>query len=70
MILEPEDHSRDAAFCRALHKDTATGKSGLFAILNKDNDAQKIAVDQYFKHWDQKPATDETSSDREVCLYV
>lgn len=65
MSLESEDHARDAAFSRALHKESASEKSGLFAMLSKDNVAQKAAVDQYFKHWDHRPAADETSADRE-----
>jgi hypothetical protein len=50
--LETENHSRDAAFNKAMHK--------------KDKAAQKAAVDEYFKHWDNKAAKDETPETREV----
>lgn len=35
-------------------------------MLKKDKAAQKAAVDEYFKHWDNKTAKDETEADREV----
>lgn len=36
-------------------------------MMKKDKAAQKAAVDEYFKHWDNKTAKDETLEDREVC---
>ena len=36
-------------------------------MLKKDKAAQKAAVDEYFKHWDNKAAKDETPEIREVC---
>jgi sterol 24-C-methyltransferase len=65
--LETEDHSRDAAFNRAMHKDSSNAEGGLRAMIKKDKTAQKAAVDEYFKHWDNKAAKDETDADREVC---
>ncbi|KAI0999799.1 Sterol 24-C-methyltransferase [Podosphaera aphanis] len=65
VILETEDHSRDAAFNSAMHKDSANVEGGLRAMLKKDNSAQKAAVDEYFKHW-EKSAKDETNADREA----
>lgn len=64
--LEQEDHSRDAAFNKAMHKDSSSAEGGFSAMLKKDKDAQKAAVDEYFKHWDNKTAKDETLKDREV----
>jgi sterol 24-C-methyltransferase len=64
--LEQEDHSRDAAFNKAMHKDSANAEGGFRAMLKKDKAAQKAAVDEYFKHWDNKTAKDETEADREV----
>lgn len=64
--LETEDHSRDAAFNKAMHKDSSTAKGGFAAIMKKDTTAQKAAVDEYFKHWDNKAAKDETLADRDV----
>lgn len=66
--LETEDHSRDAAFNKAMHKDSSKATGGFSAMLKKDKAAQKAAVDEYFKHWDNKAAKDETDADREVCL--
>jgi sterol 24-C-methyltransferase len=64
--LETEDHSRDAAFNKALHKDSSTAQGGFSAMLKKDKVAQKAAVDEYFKHWDNKAAKDETPEIIEV----
>jgi sterol 24-C-methyltransferase len=35
-------------------------------MLGKGADGQKAAVDEYFKHWDNKDAKDETPEIREV----
>lgn len=64
--LETEDHSRDAAFNKAMHKDSSNVKGGFRAMIKKDKAAQKAAVNEYFKHWDNKAAKDETDADREV----
>ncbi|KAI9046962.1 hypothetical protein LZ554_009037 [Drepanopeziza brunnea f. sp. 'monogermtubi'] len=64
--LESEDHSRDAAFSKAMHKDSSAAKGGFSAMLKKDKTAQKAAVDEYFKHWDDKSAKDETPEIREA----
>jgi hypothetical protein len=65
--LETEDHTRDAAFNKAMHKDSSSAQGGFSAMLKKDKAAQKAAVDEYFKHWDNKAAKDETPEIREVC---
>ncbi|CCU76613.1 unnamed protein product [Blumeria hordei] len=62
--LEAEDHSRDAAFSKAMHKDSAKAQGGFRAMVGKDKAAQKLAVEEYFKHWD-KGAREETTQDRE-----
>lgn len=66
--LETEDHTRDAAFNKAMHKNSSTAQGGFSAMLKKDKAAQKAAVDEYFKHWDNKAAKDETPEIREVGL--
>lgn len=66
--LEPEDHQRDAEFNRVLHGKSAEARGGFMAMRNKDPKAQKAAVDEYFKHWDNKSAKDETEEIREVSL--
>lgn len=70
VMLETEDHSRDAAFSRAMHKDSSNAEGGFRAMLKKDKSAQKAAVDEYFKHWDNKNAKDETENDREVHMFI
>lgn len=64
--LEAEDKARDAAFNKAMHKDSAGAEGGFSAMMKKDKVAQKAAIDEYFKHWDQKAAATETDADREV----
>lgn len=64
--LEQEDHARDAAFNKALHGKTAKAQGGLAAMRGKDAAAQKAAVDEYFKHWDNQAAEDETEETRAV----
>jgi sterol 24-C-methyltransferase len=68
--VEREDHSRDAAFNKAMHKDSSGAMGGFSAMLKKDKAAQKAAVDEYFKHWDQKAAATETEADREVSVVI
>lgn len=63
--LEKEDHVRDAEFNKALHGQSAQSRGGLLA-MKKNKDAQKAAVDEYFKHWDNKPASDETEETRKA----
>ncbi|RDW66859.1 sterol 24-C-methyltransferase [Coleophoma crateriformis] len=62
--LEQEDHTRDAAFNKAMHQNSAQAAGGFSAMMKKDKAAQKAAVDEYFKHWDNKAAKDETAEDR------
>lgn len=64
--LEQENHTRDAEFNRALHGKSAQSKGGFAAMRGKDAAAQKAAVDEYFKHWDNKPAGEETEEVRAV----
>ncbi|KAH8590719.1 putative sterol 24-C-methyltransferase [Bisporella sp. PMI_857] len=65
-VLESENHSRDAAFNKAMHQDSATATGGFSAMMKKDKTAHKAALDEYFKHWDNKAAKDETLADREA----
>lgn len=65
MALESEDHSRDAAFNKAMHGKSVDSK-GFRSMLNKDHDAHKAATEEYFKHWDNKSAGTETVEIREV----
>ncbi|KAH8883222.1 putative DELTA(24)-sterol C-methyltransferase [Thozetella sp. PMI_491] len=62
--LEAENHTRDADFNKALHGKSSTAQGGIAAMFSKDKDAKKLAVDEYFKHFDNKRAEDETDADR------
>jgi len=64
--LEKEDFERDAAFKEALHGKTAEERKGFLAMMGKDHKAQKEAVDEYFKHWDNKLSADETEEIRKA----
>lgn len=64
--LESEDHLRDAQFNKAMHGETAKERTHLMALIKKDSRAQKAAVEEYFKYWDDKGAANETSKDRHV----
>jgi sterol 24-C-methyltransferase len=65
-VLEKEDHMRDAAFNKAMHGTSAQTRGGLVAMRKKDREAQKAAVDAYFKHWDNQAAADETEETRKA----
>ena len=48
-VLEKEDKERDAAFAKILHGQSAQARGGISAMRNKNQAAQKEAVDEYFK---------------------
>ena len=64
--LEKEDHRRDADFNKALHGKSAQASGGIAAMFSKDKNAKAAAVDEYFKHFDNKLAENETDADRQV----
>nr|POF03941.1 sterol 24-c-methyltransferase erg-4 [Quercus suber] len=64
--LEKQDLQRDAAFKEALHGKTGASSNSFMNMLGKDHAAQKAAVDEYFKHWDNKASADETEEIREA----
>lgn len=68
--LETENHVRDQEFAKAMHGKSAAEQNHFMAWMKKDKGAQKEAVDEYFKHWDNKAAKDETEDVREVSCYV
>lgn len=63
--LLPADQARNMAFDKVLHKNSSASQGGLWAMLNKDNEAHKAAVVEYFQHWDDKKAEDETEAVRQ-----
>jgi sterol 24-C-methyltransferase len=64
--LEKEDKERDASFNKALHGKSSQAAGGIAAMFSKDKEAKQLAVDEYFKHFDNKTAKDESAADREV----
>lgn len=62
---EKEDKSRDAAFSKVLHGQV-NQRGGLMSMFGKDSASKKEAVDEYFKHWDNKKADVETEEDRKA----
>ncbi|PSR85774.1 sterol 24-C-methyltransferase [Coniella lustricola] len=54
----------DMTFENIMHKRTAQTEAGFSAMLKKDKEAQQLAVDEYFQHWDNKEAKDETEETR------
>ena len=64
--LEAQDRERDAAFNKALHGESAQVTGGVRAMLSKGADAKAAAVDEYFKHFDNKAAKDETEETRKA----
>lgn len=64
--LERQDRERDAAFNKAMHGNSATAAGGIRAMFAKGADAKQAAVDEYFKHWDNQAAADETEETRKV----
>lgn len=59
------DEARNSAFDKALHGDSSQGQGGIRAMMSKDKTARAAAVDEYFQHWDNKSAEDETSAVRQ-----
>ena len=66
IALETEDHARDMAFAKIMHGKSAEQQAGIRSMLKKDPAAQKAAIDEYFKHWDNKAASTETEDIRDV----
>lgn len=57
-------------FENIMHKKTADTDEGFSAMLKKDKEAQRAAVAEYFQHWDNKEANNETQEDRDVSIHL
>lgn len=64
--LEKQDLARDAAFQQAMHGKSAEEKAGFLAMFAKNHEAQDEAVNEYFKHWDNKLSAEETEEIRKA----
>lgn len=60
--LAPKNFDQDKKFAEALHGKDAAQKQGLGAWMNKKADAQEVAIEGYFKHWDGKTDKDAEGS--------
>ncbi|KAB8338800.1 hypothetical protein FH972_021745 [Carpinus fangiana] len=64
--LEKEDRERDAAFNKLMHGKSAKERAGILSMMNKDTAAHNASYDEYFKHWNNKTAAEETPEIREA----
>lgn len=60
------DQAKISAFDHALHRGSNNAQGGLRAMMNKNDAARTAAMDEYFQHWDNKKAEDETEAVREA----
>ncbi|KAK9319451.1 S-adenosyl-L-methionine-dependent methyltransferase [Lipomyces orientalis] len=67
-VPQKQDRAQDAEFKAALHGKNSTSKTGFIAAISKNADAQKAAVTEYFKHWDNKRPSTETEEDKKTRL--
>ncbi|KAH8585893.1 CgERG6-2 protein [Bisporella sp. PMI_857] len=56
--------STSSAFDSALHRGSANSQRGLRAMVSKDKTLHDLAMGEYFKHWDNKDAENETDDTR------
>ncbi|EXV01402.1 ergosterol methyltransferase domain protein [Metarhizium robertsii] len=64
--LVSENDARHAAFDKILHGASSESRGGLRAMMGKDRGANEAAVKEYFQHWDNKKAQDETEAVRQA----
>ncbi|KAH8819289.1 S-adenosyl-L-methionine-dependent methyltransferase [Xylogone sp. PMI_703] len=60
------EQARNSAFDTVLHQSSSKSKGGLRAMMKKDSSANAAAIDEYFQHWDDKTAEEETEEIREA----
>ncbi|KAK7205974.1 sterol 24-C-methyltransferase [Myxozyma melibiosi] len=59
-----QDRETDAKFKEVMHGKDVASKTGFMSAISKNDDAQKAAVDEYFKFWDNKRPSNETEEDK------
>ena len=64
-VLISAQDARNSAFDHALHRGSTQSQGGLSAMMNKNGAAHAAAVQDYFQHWDDKRAEDETETIRQ-----
>ncbi|EMR71945.1 putative sterol 24-c-methyltransferase protein [Eutypa lata UCREL1] len=60
------ENAKNSAFDHALHRTSTKAQGGLRAMMNKDSAGRNVAMGEYFQHWDNKKAEDETEAIREA----
>ena len=65
VVLEREDHQRDADFSKAMHG-KVDANSGFMNIMSKDKKAAGVAAEEYFKHWKDDGTRIETEDEKNV----
>jgi sterol 24-C-methyltransferase len=58
--------ARNSTFDKILHGGSSESRGGLRAMMGKDRGANEAAVNEYFQHWDNKTAQDETEAVRQA----
>ncbi|KOS18921.1 Sterol 24-C-methyltransferase erg-4 [Escovopsis weberi] len=66
VVLEKQDKARDAAYSTAMHGESAKARRGISAMFAKASGAEQVALDEFFQHWEDKPAETETAEQREA----
>ncbi|RFU30434.1 hypothetical protein B7463_g5899, partial [Scytalidium lignicola] len=57
---------KNSAFDSILHQNSSKSQGGLRAMMKKDSTANIAAMDDYFRHWDDKKVEEETEAIREA----
>lgn len=65
-VPQKQNRAQDAQFKDAMHGKDSTSRTGFLSAISKNDDAQQAAVDEYFKHWDNKRPSNETEEDKKV----
>lgn len=60
------DEAKNSAFDKILHGSSTKSQGGVRAMMKKDNQAHAAAVYEYYQHWDNKLAKDETDEVRQA----
>ncbi len=60
------EQARNSAFDTVLHRSSMKSQGGIRAMMKRDSTANSLAMDEYFQHWDDKKAEEETETTRQA----
>lgn len=60
------DQVKKNAFDHALHGKSGKAQGGISSMMGKSSAANAAAIDEYFQHWENKKAEDETAETRQA----